>query len=111
MLGLARGRSRTKHETGKSSHQVPPPPPPHLKNLDQVETVHEVHERSIFLAESLFGFQLDFPGTYFYLFYDVYSSSLCVHCSVGSSVLKNALYLREDINEKKRFLSGIARIP
>ena len=60
MLGLARGRSRTKHETGKSSHQVPPPPPPHLKNLDQVETVHEVHERSIFLAEPLFGFQLDF---------------------------------------------------
>ena len=31
MLGLARGRSRTKHETGKSSHQVAPPSVPSSK--------------------------------------------------------------------------------
>ena len=31
MLGLARGPSPTKHETGKSSHQVAPPPAPSPK--------------------------------------------------------------------------------
>ena len=31
MLGLARGPSPTKHETGKSSHQVAPPPAPSTK--------------------------------------------------------------------------------